>query len=65
MLVNSCRFLANEISNNPVIWKTIWNDYLLKVTISTWPTKKGERELDVFNQSYWVKRLKDVPIKLL
>ena len=32
------------------------------MTISTKPTKRGEREIDVFNPFYHVKRLKNVPL---
>jgi len=63
VLINSCWFLSQEISHNPLIWKQIWSEYMKKVTITTKPTKKGERELDVFHPSYWVKRLEKVPIK--
>jgi hypothetical protein len=52
VLVKSCTFLAHELQCNPYIKKNFKLQYMKKVTISTAPQRKGERELDVFSQSY-------------
>ncbi len=61
VLVGACSLLANELSATPQLRRELWQRYFDNVTISTKPTKKGEREVDVFNPSYRVKRLDEVP----
>ena len=61
VLLAACNFLAAQLAAQPEIRCYLRERYFEMVTVSTIPTEKGSRELDVFHRSYRVKRLKAVP----
>lgn len=61
-LTSLCRFMAQEIFHHPVIRKHVRQLYYEKVTISTEPTPKGQKELDITKYRYQVKRIDKRPI---
>jgi len=63
VLVRACSFVADEIAVHPVIRKCVTEKYMQGIKLSTKPTEKGEKELDVFHPSYRTKRLKIVPLE--
>lgn len=62
VLVNTCVYIADEIGSHPVVRSCIYEKYLEHIKISTKPTEKGLKELDLQHPSYRVKRLQFVPI---
>jgi hypothetical protein len=62
VLVSACSFIADELATHPVVRKCVFDRYMQGVKISTRPTEKGEKELDVFHPSYRCKRLTFVPL---
>ena len=61
VLVAACNFLSFELGAQPELRKYLRERYMDLVTVSTVPTEKGNRELDVFHRSFRVKRLKGIP----
>lgn len=61
--VNAVSYIADEIAAHPAIRKCVLEKYMQGVKISTKPTEKGEKELDMFHSSYRTKRLKIVPLE--
>jgi len=60
-LTNLCRFMASEIFQDPIIRQHLKKLYFENVTLSTEPTLKGNKELDIFNPYYIVKRINRRP----
>lgn len=65
VLVNACSLIGDEMASHPMIRKYVQDKYMKGLRVSTSPTEKGQSELDCFNPSYRVKRLKIVPIEKL
>lgn len=55
--------MAQEIYYQPVIRKYVRDIYFEKVCISTEPTAKGIKELDITKYRFQVKRIKNRPLK--
>jgi hypothetical protein len=55
--------MALEIFHNPLVRASVRNDYMDNVTVSTEPTLRGRKELDVNSYYYCVKRIEKRPIK--
>lgn len=62
-LTSLCRFMANEIFYHPVIRRWIRNMYFERATISTEPTLKGKKDLDLYHLLYPAKRILKRPLK--
>lgn len=63
VLVATCTYIADDLAAHPIIRKCIIEKYLEGVKISTRPTEKGLKELDVHHPSYRCKRLQFVPLE--
>jgi len=59
VLTGVCRFAAEELSTEPYLRSMLKELMRTKGTISTEPTEKGKKDLDVFHPSYRVKHIKD------
>ena len=55
--------MASELFNHPVIKREVKRIYFDNVQISTEPTMKGARELDVYKLNYHVKRIVKRPLR--
>jgi len=62
LMKSTCSFLANEILVYPPVKNYIFQVLKSYARLSTLPTTQGQKELDVFHQSFRVKRLKNKPI---
>ena len=61
-MMNLCKYMANDIFYHPCIRNWVRKFYIEKVTITTEPTSKGRKDLDVTNPNYLVKRIQRRPI---
>ena len=61
-MMNLCKYMANDIFYHPVIRNWVRKLYIEKVMISTEPTNKGRKEIDVTNPNFLVKRIFRRPI---
>ena len=62
-LMTLCRYMASEIFQDPVVRIHLKKIYYDNVTLSTEPTLQGNKELDIFNPYYIVKRISRRPPK--
>jgi transcription elongation factor SPT6 len=62
VMTMGCRFLALEMFSHPYIRSYARNYFRVNCTLSTEPTEEGQKELDVFNPSYRVKRIENKPV---
>ena len=58
-----CDYVAHDLFYNPIIRKVVYRQYFEKILLSTEPTTKGRKELDIYNISYSVKRIDGRPLK--
>jgi len=61
-MMNLCKYMANDLFYHPCIRYWARKLYLEKVTVSTEPTNKGKKDLDVTSPNYIVKRIFRRPI---
>lgn len=62
-LMTLCRYMASEIFQDPVVRIHLRKIYFENVTLSTEPTLQGNKELEIFNPYYIVKRISRRPPK--
>lgn len=62
VMTAGCKFLALELFSFPFIRNYARNSFKSQCSISTEPTDEGKKELDAFNPSFRVKRLRNKPI---
>lgn len=55
--------MANEIFYHPIIRRWVRNMYFERATISTEPTLKGKKDLDLYHSLYPTKRISRRPLK--
>ena len=63
MLTGAWYFLSEHLANHPMIRRDLREKYKALVTISTYPTEKGNRQIDIYNPLYKVKRLNNIPFQ--
>lgn len=63
-MLSLCNYMANDLFYHPCIRNWIRKMYIEKVTISTEPTAKGRKDLDVNNANFVTKRIQRRPIGL-
>ena len=63
-MMNLCKYMANDLFYHPCVRKWARQLYIEKVTVSTEPTNKGRKDLDVTSPNYIVKRINRRPIGL-
>lgn len=61
VLTSLCRYMASELFQEPLIRQQLQKLYFDSVTISTEPTLKGNKDLDIYHQAYLIKRLNRRP----
>ena len=60
---NICNIMAKEMMSHPYIKEYIYDHLRNNCYVSTTPTEDGNKQLDVFNPSFRVKRIKERPVK--
>jgi len=53
----ACEFIANEMVSNPIVREKLLELFHQIATIRTEPTKKGRKEIDVYDDNFKVKRI--------
>lgn len=62
-LTQLCDYVAHDLFYHPIIRKVVYRQYFEKVLLSTEPTQKGKKELDIYNINYCIKRIDGRPLK--
>lgn len=62
VLSGACEFASAELAAQPYIRKNFKEHFYEFGTITTTPTDKGMKDLDIFHPSYRVKRITKEPI---
>jgi transcription elongation factor SPT6 len=57
------QFMQKEISHQPVIRTFFADKYQATACFSTYPTEKGNIEIDAINPNFRIKRIKNYPIQ--
>jgi len=57
IIIFNLRFAAEELAAEPYLRQQIKKEFFEKGTLTTAPTEKGKKDLDVFHPSYRVKNL--------
>ena len=60
-LTSLCRYMASELFQEPIVRQHLKKVYFENVTLSTEPTLKGNKELDIYHPYYIVKRINRRP----
>mmetsp|Transcript_38897 Transcript_38897/g.34569 ORF Transcript_38897/g.34569 Transcript_38897/m.34569 type:complete len:235 (+) Transcript_38897:2057-2761(+) len=60
-----CDYQAYQLSIHPIIRQIVYRMYFDKILISTEPTAKGKKEIDIYNINYSVKRIDKRPLNKL
>ena len=60
---NICSIMAKEMLTHPYIKEYVYDHLRHNCYVSTTPTEEGNKQLDVFNPSFRVKRIKERPVK--
>lgn len=62
VLSGGCDFASIELAAQPYIRQSFKNHFYEYGSLTTTPTDKGNKDLDVFHPSYRVKRINDEPL---